>query len=727
MEEIDIPETVTTIGEDAFKNCKNLTTVTGMKNVTKIGSNAFQNCTSLASVRIPDSVTSLGTYIFDGCSSLTDVTLGKGLTSIPSYMFSNCESLKNIKIPYNVATIGSYAFLNDTAFTEITIPRKTTAINSNAFSYPGKLNIYGISGTYAETFANENNIKFTNREVNASKVELNESQITLNKGDTYNFIMSVTPDDFTDAVTWKSTDTDVVTVTETGVIKAVGTGTATIKLTVGNVSTSCRITVLQPVTSISLDRSSISLDSADNYQLSAYIYPSTASNKNVVWESSDPSVATVDDNGMVTALKKGTTKITVKATDGSNVTDSCTVTVKNTTYVCDTVDKIESQHNYENECSDSWIYTIEGAECIEVGFDERTAVESGFDYIYIFSADDTMVGQYTGTDLAGKTIRIEGSKVRIKLESDGSGNEWGFKVTSVKRASKSHMMELIPAKEATCIEEGNNSYYYCSECNKYFKDEAGTIETTISDEIIPVKKDHEYVNGYCKYCNKVQYEAGWKKTSTGWWYDNGDGTYPKNEWKYINNKWYHFDERGYRQTGWKYIGSNWYFFNESGDMRTGWFTRYGKTYYCKPDGSMARQFVKVGSSTYYFDSEGALQTGWKQVGNKWYYMNSNGVVQTGWKQLGKNWYYLNSDGSMQTGWKQVGRYWYYMDGNGVMQTGWKQIGKNWYYMDGNGVMQTGWKYIGKNWYYMDSNGVMQTGWKTISGRRYYFYANGAMR
>ena len=715
------------IENNAFKGCSSLTEIIIPDGVTSIGSNAFQNCTSLASVRIPNSVTSLGTYIFDGCSLLTDVALGKGLTTIPSYMFSNCESLKNIKIPYNVATIGSYAFLNDTAFTEITIPRKTTAINSNAFSYPGKLNIYGISGTYAETFANENNIKFTNREVNASKVELNESQITLNKGDTYNLIMSVTPDDFTDAVTWKSTDTDVVTVTETGVIKAVGTGTATIKLTVGNVSASCLITVLQPVTSISLDRSSLSLDSADNYQLSAYIYPSTASNKNVVWESSDPSVATVDDNGMVTALKKGTTKITVKSTDGSNVSDSCTVTVKNTTYVCDTVDKIESQHNYENECSDSWIYTIEGAECIEVGFDERTAVESGFDYIYIFSADDTMVGKYTGTDLTGKTIRIEGPKVRIKLESDGSGNEWGFKVTSVKRASKSHLMELIPAKEATCIEEGNNSYYYCSECDKYFKDEAGTIETTISDEIIPVKKDHEYVNGYCKYCGKAQYEAGWKKTSTGWWYDNGDGTYPKNEWKYINNKWYHFDERGYRQTGWKYIGSNWYFFNESGDMRTGWFTRYGKTYYCKPDGSMARQFVKVGSSTYYFDSEGALQTGWKKVGNKWYYMNSNGIVQTGWKQLGKNWYYLNSDGSMQTGWKQVGRYWYYMDGNGVMQTGWKQIGKNWYYMDSNGVMQTGWKYIGKNWYYMDGNGVMQTGWKTISGRRYYFYANGAMR
>ena len=707
LESITLPDTVEYIRNNAFKGCSSLIEIIIPDGVTSIGSNAFQNCTSLASVQIPNSVTSLGTYIFDGCSSLTDVTLGKGLTSIPSYMFSNCESLKNIKIPYNVATIGSYAFLNDTAFTEITIPRKTTAINSNAFSYPGKLNIYGISGTYAETFANENNIKFTNREVNASKVELNESQITLNKGDTYNLIMSVTPDDFTDAVTWKSTDTDVVTVTETGVIKAVGTGTATIKLTVGNVSASCLITVLQPVTSISLDRSSISLDSADNYQLSAYIYPSTASNKDVVWESSDPSVATVDDNGMVTALKKGTAKITVKAMDGSNVSASCTVTVKNTTYVCDTVDKIESQHNYENECSDSWIYTIEGAECIEVGFDERTAVESGFDYIYIFSADDTMVGQYTGTELAGKTIRIEGSKVRIKLESDGSGNEWGFKVTSVKRASKLHLMELIPAKEATCIEEGNNSYYYCSECDKYFKDEAGTIETTISDEIIPVKKDHEYVNGYCKYCNKAQYEAGWKKTSTGWWYDNGDGTYPKNEWKYINNKWYHFDERGYRQTGWKYIGSNWYFFNESGDMRTGWFTRYGKTYYCKPDGSMARQFVKVGSSTYYFDSEGALQTGWKQVGNKWYYMNSNGVVQTGWKQLGKNWYYLNSDGSMQTGWKQVGRYWYYMDNNGVMQTGWK--------------------YIGKNWYYMDSNGVMQTGWKTISGRRYYFYANGAMK
>ena len=711
LEEIDIPETVTTIGKYAFYDCRNLTTVTGMKNVTKIGDDAFYNCSNLKEITIPDTVESMGTSIFYGCTSLKSVVLPNKRVNITDSTFYNCSSLESITLPDTVEYIRNNAFYGCSSLKKIVWSKSIKEIENNAFKGCSSLTEIiipdGATSIGSNAFQNCTSL---------ASVRIPNS-----------VIMSVTPDDFTDAVTWKSTDTDVVTVTETGVIKAVGTGTATVKLTVGNVSTSCRITVLQPVTSISLDRSSISLDSADNYQFSAYIYPSTASNKNVVWESSDPSVATVDDNGMVTALKKGTAKITVKAMDGSNVSASCTVTVKNTTYVCDTVDKIESQHNYENECSDSWIYTIEGAECIEVGFDERTAVESGFDYIYIFSADDTMVGQYTGTDLAGKTIRIEGPKVRIKLESDGSGNEWGFKVTSVKRASKSHLMELIPAKEATCIEEGNNSYYYCSECNKYFKDEAGTIETTISDEIIPVKKDHEYVNGYCKYCNKAQYEAGWKKTSTGWWYDNGDGTYPKNEWKYIDGKWYHFDERGYRQTGWKYIGSNWYFFNESGDMRTGWFTRYGKTYYCKPDGSMARQFVKVGSSTYYFDSEGALQTGWKQVGNKWYYMDSNGVVQTGWKQLGKNWYYLNSDGSMQTGWKQVGRYWYYMDGNGVMQTGWKQIGKNWYYMDGNGVMQTGWKYIGKNWYYMDSNGVMQTGWKTISGRRYYFYANGAMR
>ncbi len=66
-----------------------------------------------------------------------------------------------------------------------------------------------------------------------------------------------------------------------------------------------------------------------------------------------------------------------------------------------------------------------------------------------------------------------------------------------------HSMELIAAKGATCTEGGNNAYYHCSGCNKYFKDEAGTQETTVEAETIPAA-GHNYVNGECTVCGKEQ-------------------------------------------------------------------------------------------------------------------------------------------------------------------------------------------------------------------------------
>lgn len=103
---------------------------------------------------------------------------------------------------------------------------------------------------------------------------------------------------------WKSSDTAVVTVSDTGLVKAVGVGTATIKVSVGKASASCKVTVLQPVTSISLNRSSLTMEATDTFQLQASVYPSNAADQRVQWTSSDPAVASVDENGLVTALKK---------------------------------------------------------------------------------------------------------------------------------------------------------------------------------------------------------------------------------------------------------------------------------------------------------------------------------------------------------------------------------------------------------------------------------------
>ena len=68
----------------------------------------------------------------------------------------------------------------------------------------------------------------------------------------------------------------------------------------------------------------------------------------------------------------------------------------------------------------------------------------------------------------------------------------------------------------------------------------------------------------------AQEPAQWKQNTTGWWYQNADGSYPRNQWQYINGSWYHFDGNGYMQTGWLQLGSTWYYLKSSGAMAKEW-------------------------------------------------------------------------------------------------------------------------------------------------------------
>ena len=469
---IELPETVENIREGAFQNCTSLSEIVWSEAPKLIDANAFRNCTALASITIPDSVTSLGSAAFYNCDALTkleipdsvtsignqlcydcdaltEVKLGKGLTAIPASAFEHCDVLESIVLPYRVSSIGSKAFKDCLVFKSITIPRATTTIASDAFSYYDKLTIYGVPGTYAETYANEKGIAFVGREVNATAVTLSETTLTLYKGQSAKLQFAVTPADFTDAVSWKSGSTSVATVADDGTVKAVAVGTATIKLIVGSVSASCKVTVVQPVTGISLNRTSLTLQALDTFQLTATVNPSDAYNKEIVWSSDNESVAAVDQTGLVTALKKGTATITAAAQDGSGNTATCMVTVSNSATICRSVDELESPHNYPNNCSDFWVYTHAGAEELAVTFDERTEIEDGFDYLRIFDGTGSQVGEYTGTELAGQTVTVPGDTVRIQLVSDDSGSEWGFKVSAVRVAGAETL--TLPA-ELTAIE-----------------------------------------------------------------------------------------------------------------------------------------------------------------------------------------------------------------------------------------------------------------------------------
>ena len=161
-------------------------------------------------------------------------------------------------------------------------------------------------------------------------VSLSPDILTLDVGESSTLTATITPDNATEkSVTWESSDTNIATVDTNGVVTAVAQGSTTIKATVGGKSAECTVTVIAaatvPVESVSLDKTSLELTKGGTDTLTATITPNNASNKSVTWNSSNPSVATVE-NGVVTAVSAGTATITVTTVDQSK-TATCEVTV----------------------------------------------------------------------------------------------------------------------------------------------------------------------------------------------------------------------------------------------------------------------------------------------------------------------------------------------------------------------------------------------------------------
>ena len=163
-------------------------------------------------------------------------------------------------------------------------------------------------------------------------VSLNTDSLTLVEGGTATLAATITPSNATNQnVTWSSDNESVATVDQNGRVTAVAQGGATITAAVDGKSAECYVTVNAaapvPVTSVSLDKTSLGLTEGDTETLTATVEPSDATNKNVTWSSDDTSVATVDASGLVTAVARGTAVITATAADGSGASASCTVTV----------------------------------------------------------------------------------------------------------------------------------------------------------------------------------------------------------------------------------------------------------------------------------------------------------------------------------------------------------------------------------------------------------------
>lgn len=211
--------------------------------------------------------------------------------------------------------------------------------NANVATVDSDGTVRAISeGNATITVTTNSGSKTANCEVNVKAklypvtgVSLNKTSLSMTKNDTEVLVATITPSNATNMlVNWSSDNESVATVDSEGMVKAVGGGTATITVTTadGGKTATCSVSVYSPVISVSLDRTSAELKVGDKLTLKAVINPGDASDKAVTWSSSKPTVASVDENGKVTAIAIGTATIKVTTKDGGK-TAICNVVVKN--------------------------------------------------------------------------------------------------------------------------------------------------------------------------------------------------------------------------------------------------------------------------------------------------------------------------------------------------------------------------------------------------------------
>lgn len=387
--EVTIPKTIKYIGYSAFLNCNSLIKLTYNaiscedfnstnypftntyiseiqigENVERIPAYFVRGLTTLRKVSIGNSVTSIGAYAFSGCSSMTDLSMGNSLKYLEMNSFSGCSGLTNISIPENVTSIGTNAFSGCVGLITVFLPKSIRTIQNNAFYGCSNLvSLYCFSitppvmesnncfSTYNSTvlyvpYQSLNDYKTTyywnsfkkiygidvEGNILAEGISLNATSKNLNVNQTFKFTVSITPDLVTNKnVNWYSTNTNIVTVDSNGLITAISDGNATITATTvdgSNLSATCDVVVTSiPASSISINKTILNLDVDETYQLVATITPTNATDKTIVWSSSDTTIATVSNNGLVIPNEPGDAVITASTTDGTNLSASCQVTV----------------------------------------------------------------------------------------------------------------------------------------------------------------------------------------------------------------------------------------------------------------------------------------------------------------------------------------------------------------------------------------------------------------
>ena len=305
------------------------------------------------------------------------------------------------------------------------------------------------------------NVKVTAAEVAVESVTLDQSSLELIAGKEATLTATVKPDNATNrTVAWESNATNVATVDNNGKVTAKAAGEAIITAKVGDKQVTCNVKVTAAevaVESVTLDQSSLELIAGKEATLTATVKPDNATNRTVAWESNATNVATVDNNGKVTAKAEGTAIITAKAGDK---TATCTVTVtkadvkvtqitisgKNTLNVND-VATLTADVQPGDATNKTVVWTSENPDVVKVENGKVTALMPGQAVIKATAQD--------GSNVVGTfTIKVSVSNVdtlKAKVAEAKKAME-GVKVSSNNGTDVAPTEKWVPQAQKTALD-----------------------------------------------------------------------------------------------------------------------------------------------------------------------------------------------------------------------------------------------------------------------------------
>jgi len=284
LKNITLPNSITCIGWAAFHHCTKLEHINIPNSITYIGNGAFEHCAKLEHITIPNSVTYIGDCAFYGCTSLDNIVIPGGAelsAQTTGSTFAECTNLKSVVIENGVTTIVQAIFENCVNLENVTIPNTVTEIYPLAF----------IGCTKLKSITIPKSVK----------------TIVKSAGKTMGY--------------YRDNDNNYIKIADFTIKGYKGTAAETYAKENG--FKFIALDVSEP-TSVSLNKTALTLDVGKSYTLTKTVSPSNAVTS-YTWSSSNTSVATVDKNGKVTAKASGTATITVKTSNGK--TANCKVTV----------------------------------------------------------------------------------------------------------------------------------------------------------------------------------------------------------------------------------------------------------------------------------------------------------------------------------------------------------------------------------------------------------------